>query len=259
MLRDAGRGTRDARRDERRARRERETDDAIAGLRDADVTVSDTKAKFLQAYPYPIPSVWSTVTQELLVQGHFAKYNAKSEYSELASLGFVSVFDQLYEGFPSETEKVKIFNAFLGALGEDAAKTRADAEALGAFAASAGGVDGLSANPIFAAIVAKIGFATMAAKSAENKLMYTKYIAIGIFRMLELAKATDPKALEALAQAGGLSFKKVNGDLAMYKGLLSKLASAKELQAEFLEREKRKTAERMAKKAEAQAAAQASE
>jgi hypothetical protein len=99
----------------------------------------------------------------------------------------------------------------------------------------------------------------MAAKSAENKLMYTKYIAIGIFRMLELAKATDPKALEALAQAGGLSFKKVNGDLAMYKGLLSKLASAKELQEEFLEREKRKTAERMAKKAEAQAAAQASE
>ena len=249
-MRDAGRGTRDAGRDERRARRERETDDAIAGLRDADVTVSDTKAKFLQAYPYPIPSVWSTVTQELLVQGHFAKYNAKSEYSELASLGFVSVFDQLYEGFPSETEKVKIFNAFLGALGEDAAKTRADAEALGAFAASAGGVDGLSANPIFA---------TMAAKSAENKLMYTKYIAIGIFRMLELAKATDPKALEALAQAGGLSLKKVNGDLAMYKGLLSKLASAKELQAEFLEREKRKTAERMAKKAEAQAAAQASE
>ena len=129
-MRDAGRGTRDAGRDERRARRERETDDAIAGLRDADVTVSDTKAKFLQAYPYPIPSVWSTVTQELLVQGHFAKYNAKSEYSELASLGFVSVFDQLYEGFPSETEKVKIFNAFLGALGEDAAKTRADARVL---------------------------------------------------------------------------------------------------------------------------------
>merc|ERR1712216_658523 len=50
-----------------------------------DVTVSDTKQKFLQAYPYPIPSVWSTITHELLVQGHFAKYNVKSEYNALAS------------------------------------------------------------------------------------------------------------------------------------------------------------------------------
>merc|ERR1712159_859272 len=112
-----------------------------------DVTVSDTKQKFLQAYPYPIPSVWSTITQELLVQGHFAKYNVKSEYN---ALGSVSVFDQLYEGFPSEEEKGKIFSAFLSALGEDPVKTRADAETLGAFASSADGVEGLKTNPIFA-------------------------------------------------------------------------------------------------------------
>jgi len=213
----------------------------------ADVTVSDTKQKFLQAYPYPIPSVWSTITQELLVQGHFAKYNVKSEYNALASLGFVSVFDQLYEGFPSEEEKGKIFSAFLSALGEDPVKTRADAETLGAFASSADGVEGLKTNPIFA---------STKEKSDAGKLLYTRYLAIGIFRMLELAKATDPKALEALVEAGGLQTKKVNGDLSMYKGLLSKLAAAKELQEEFLEREKRKTAERMAKK-EATAAAPA--
>jgi len=225
-------------------------DDALFFAR-ADVTVSDTKQKFLQEYPYPIPSVWSTITQELLVQGHFTKYNVKSEYNALASLGFVSVFDQLYEGFPSEEEKGKIFSAFLSALGEDPAKTRADAEALGAFASSADGVEGLKTNPIFA---------SMKEKSDAGKLLYTRYLAIGIFRMLELAKATDPKALEALVEAGGLQMKKVNGDLSMYKGLLSKLAAAKELQEEFLEREKRKTAERMAKKeAAAAAAAQSTE
>jgi len=207
-----------------------------------DVTVSNTKEKFLKAYPYPIPSVWSTITNELLVQGHFDKYNVKHEYNALASLGFVSVFDQLYEGFPSEEEKGKIFKAFLEALGEDAKKTRADAEALGAMAASASGVDGLKSAPIFA---------SMSEKAASGKMKYNKYIAIGLFRMLELAKATDPKALEALVAAGGLNQKKVSGDLAMYKGLLSKLAGAKELQAEFLERERRKTAERLAKKAEA--------
>jgi len=207
----------------------------------AEVTVSDTKAKFLEKYPYPIPSVWSTIVSELLVQAHFTKYNRKYEYNALSSLGFVSVFDQLFEGFPDEAQKAKIFEAFLSALGEDAAKTRADAEKLGAFAASTEGVDGLKANPLFA---------TMATQAAADKLLYTKYIAIGMFRMLELAKATDPKALESLAGAGGVDLKKVNSDLAMYKGLLSKLAAAKELQAEFLEREKRKTAERLAKKAE---------
>ena len=207
--------------------------------RSTDVTVSDTKDKFLKAYPYPIPSVWSTITSELLVQGHFDKYNVKHQYNELASLGFVSVFDQLYEGFPSEEEKGKIFAAFLGALGEDAAQTRADAEKLGALAASASGVEDLKAAPIFA---------SMASQAATGKLNYTKCLAIGMFRMLELAKATDPKALEALVEASGASQKKVSGDLAMYKGLLSKLAAAKELQEEFLERERRKTAERLAKK-----------
>ena len=212
---------------------------ASFSLARADVTVSDTKDKFLKAYPYPIPSVWSTITSELLVQGHFDKYNVKYQYNELASLGFVSVFDQLYEGFPNEEEKGKIFQAFLGALGEDAAQTRADAEKLGALAASASGVEDLKAAPIFA---------SMATQAAAGKLNYTKYLAIGMFRMLELAKATDPKALEALDEASGASQKKVSGDLAMYKGLLSKLAAAKELQEEFLERERRKTAERLAKK-----------
>merc|ERR1712216_25532 len=108
------------------------------------------------------------------------------------------------------------------------------------------GVEGLKTNPIFA---------STKEKSDAGKLLYTRYLAIGIFRMLELAKATDPKAL---VEAGGLETKKVNGDLSMYKGLLSKLAAAKELQEEFLEREKRKTAERMAKK-EAPAAAAATQ
>ena len=42
---------------------------------------------------------------------------------------------------------------------------------------------------------------------------------------------------------------RVSTDLGLYKGLLSKLASAKELMGEIMEREKRKTAERQAKKA----------
>ena len=65
--------------------------------------------------------------------------------------------------------------------------------------------------------------------------------------------ATEPAALEKIADAAGLTLKKVNGDLGMYKGLLSKLAAAKELQKEIFAREKRKTAERLAEKEKAAA------
>ena len=210
----------------------------------AAVTVADTKKKFVDAYPFPIPSVWSVAIQELLVTQHFVRFSSKYTYSKLSSLGFVSVFDQLFEGFPSDEDKDAIFESFVKALEEDPEKVRADASELAAFAESAGGVDAIVANPVFAAI-----------KSAndDKKFAYSRYDAVGLFRMLELAGAADPAALETMANASGLQLKKVNGDLALYKGLLSKLAAAKELQAEIFEREKRKTAEREAKKAEAAA------
>jgi hypothetical protein len=86
-----------------------------------------------------------------------------------------------------------------------------------------------------------------------KKFAYSRYDAVGLFRMLELAGAAEPSALETLSAAAGIDLKKVNGDLGLYKGLLSKLAAAKELQKEIFEREKRKDAERAAKKAEAAA------
>jgi len=208
------------------------------------VTVADTKAKFVNSYPYPIPSVWSVAVQELLVTQHFVRYSTKYSYSKISSLGFVSVFDQLFEGFPSDEEKEKIFECFVKALEEDPAQIRKDAAELASFAESAGSADALVANPVFAATKSLVD---------AKKFAYSRYDAVGLFRMLELAGAAEPSALETLSAAAGIDLKKVNGDLGLYKGLLSKLAAAKELQKEIFEREKRKDAERAAKKAEAAA------
>ena len=203
------------------------------------VTVADTKRKFVESYPFPIPSIWSVAVNELLVNQHFVRYSTKYSYSKLSSLGFVSVYDQLFEGFPSDEEKAKIFDCFVEALDEDPEKCRKDAAELAKLAKEAGGVDALLASPVLADIKSK---------GEANEFAYSRYDAIGLFRMLELGGATEPAALEKLADAAGLQLKKVNGDLSMYKGLLSKLAAAKELQKEIFEREKRKTAERLAKK-----------
>ena len=66
----------------------------------ADIpTVSDTKAAFMKNYSKPIPAMFNNIIQELLVSQHLYQVNVKYEYSEIASLGFVSVFDQIFENY----------------------------------------------------------------------------------------------------------------------------------------------------------------
>ena len=46
-------------------------------------TVSDTKAKFLDAYDKPIQAIYTTIVQELLVTQHFMRYNVNYKYDEV--------------------------------------------------------------------------------------------------------------------------------------------------------------------------------
>jgi hypothetical protein len=107
-----------------------------------------------------------------------------------------------------------------------------------------------------AALAGMDQLAALKQRAASNTLVYSKFIAIGLFRMLELAGVMEPQALQSLSDAAGVPLSKVNADLNLYKGLLSKLSAAKELMAELLERDRKKTAERLAAKA-AQAASPA--
>ena len=95
---------------------------------------------------------------------------------------------------------------------------------------------------------------SLKARAASSTLVYSKFIAIGLFRLLELGGATEPAALTRLAEAAGVPLAKVNADLTLYKGLLSKLAAGKELMREMFEREAKKTEQRLAEKAAKDAA-----
>lgn len=86
----------------------------------ADVpTVSDTKGAFIQSYRKPIPSIYSTVIQELLVQQHLMRYNGSYTYDPIFALGFVTIYDQLMDGYPNATDRDAIFKAYITALKED--------------------------------------------------------------------------------------------------------------------------------------------
>eukprot|EP00775_Hariotina_reticulata_P002157 gene2157-2475_t len=213
----------------------------------APPTVADTKKQFIEGYQRPIPSIYNTVVQELLVQQHFIRYGINYKYNAVYALGFVSVFDQVLDGF-DENDKSKIFTSYVKALGEDPAQYRSDAEKLESQAKALSGPDGLvpdaSGNDLQQALAA------VAAATSDGTFAYNRFFAVGLFRLLELTGAKEPAALEKLVKAVGVQPAAVNKDLLLYKGVLSKLSAAKEMMREFLDREKRKQAEREAAKAE---------
>lgn len=219
----------------------------------APPTVADTKRRFIEAYTRPVPAIYNTVVQELLVQQHFIRYGVNYRYNGVYALGFVSVFDQVLDGFDAG-ERARIFDAYVRALDEDPAKYRADAEKLEALARELPGPDGLvadaSGNELQSALAA------VAASTADGTFAYNRFFAVGLFRLLELTGAKEPAALERLVKAVGVSPPAVNKDLLLYKGVLSKLSVAKELMKDFLEREKKKQQERDLAKVEREAAAQ---
>ena len=57
--------------------------------------------------------------QELIVQQHLMRYKRSYRYDPVFALGFVTVYDQLMEGYPSDEDRDAIFQAYIKALKED--------------------------------------------------------------------------------------------------------------------------------------------
>ncbi|CAN4103387.1 unnamed protein product [Withania somnifera] len=211
-------------------------------------TVADTKMNFLTTYKRPIPTVYNTVLQELIVQQHLIRYKKSYQYDPVFALGFVTVYDQLMEGYPSEEDCDAIFKAYIGALKEDPEQYRADARKLEEWARTQNAStlvdfsskDGEIEN-IFKDIAQRAG--------TKDGFCYSRLFAVGLFRLLELADVTDPTILEKLCAALNINKKSVDRDLDVYRNLLTKLVQAKELLKEYVEREKKKRGERESQKA----------
>jgi len=192
--------------------------------------------------------VYSTVVVELLVQQHFMRYNKKYKYDPIFALGFVSAFDQILEGFDSPA-KDDIFNAYLKSLDENPSTYRSDATKLeSACRELNGNLDDLVSDEIKNSNLLKSSLTRIAENAKNGNFYYTKFFAIGLFRVLELTGFKDPKALERLVKMinGNLEF--VNRDLKLYKNILTKLSAAKEMMKEVTEREKKRAAERESSK-----------
>jgi photosystem II biogenesis protein Psp29 len=209
----------------------------------APPTVADAKLRFTEAFKKPLPALYSTVVQELLVQQHLFRWNKGYKYTEVTALGMVSIFEQVLGGLP-EGERNLVFDAFITALEEDPQQYRKDAAALEEWAKSQTAI-----TPDASGDKMQQALAAVAALAAEGKFVYTKFFAVGLFRLVELTGSKDPKTLTGLVSALNISQERVNADLMTYKGVLSRLEGAKEIMKEFLIREKKKREEREAEKA----------
>ena len=219
-------------------------------------TVADAKQKFMRSFTKPLPSIYSTVVLELLVQQHLFRWNANYVYTPVQAMGICSVFDQVLQGLP-EAEKEAVFNAYIAALDEDPATYRSDAQKLEEWTKAAGSVDALL--PSAEGTDCQKMMNDIAGKVGSGNFLYTKFFAVGLFRALEVAGVKDPKALGSLVEALGIPLERVNADLVTYKSILSRLQAAKEIMKEFIAREKKKQAEREASKASKAAAEESTE
>lgn len=200
-------------------------------------TIADSKQLFYTSYNRPIPAMFNGLIQELLCDCHLSRYNVKYRYSGLQALGLTSLFDQVLANY-KYGDADAIFNAFVEALEQSPDTFRNDAKSLTEAAAACSSVEDLLAIDSI---------------SSMEPALHNKFAAIGMFRCLELAGITDPAALQQMVEGSKMGLPAVQKDLMTYKGLLSKLDSAKQLEIEYLARERKKRDEREAEKAEAAA------
>ncbi|MED6162488.1 Protein THYLAKOID FORMATION 1, chloroplastic [Stylosanthes scabra] len=205
-------------------------------------TVAETKLNFLKAYKRPIPSIYNTVLQELIVQQHLMRYKTSYRYDPVFALGFVTVYDQLMEGYPSDEDRDAIFKAYVNALNEDPEQYRKDAQKMEEWARA----QNLTSLVEFSSKDGEIEgvLKDIAERAGKGDFSYSRFFAVGLFRLLELTNATEPTILEKLCAALNINKKSVDRDLDVYRNLLSKLVQAKELLKEYVDREKKKREER---------------
>ncbi|XP_058220183.1 protein THYLAKOID FORMATION1, chloroplastic [Rhododendron vialii] len=207
-------------------------------------TVAETKSNFLNAYKRPIPSIYNTVLQELIVQHHLMRYKRTHRYDAVFALGFVTVFDQLMDGYPSDEDREAIFQSYIRALKEDPDIYRNDAKKLEEWASAQNASSLVSFSSREGEVEGMLKDIAERARS-DGSFSYSRFFAIGLFRLLELSNATEPTVLEQLCAALNINKRSVDRDLDVYRNLLSKLVQAKELLKEYVDREKKKREERV--------------
>lgn len=216
-------------------------------------TVSESINDFYKAYPSPpVLPMFRTFLIDALTSTHLAVVDSRFKYDQVFALGMkeyyfgiMGNYDKLMGG-TSETDK--IWKAYCSALGFDAAKVSADAEAAASYA------KGTAPAEILGDMEGAKG-ALGESFGSIGKGLYSMPFSVGLFTMMKGAGVELSKAnVEEWAKALKITASKTTSDLETYKQNQNKLQKAEEMLREIEIREKKKLAQRLEEKAKALAA-----
>ncbi len=225
----------------------------FGNLRNADIpSVSNTVTKFANSFGRPVPIVYRAVVNELLTTTHLASVTAMWEYDVIFAFGFESVFTSFLSFYPDAAERETLRNAVATALGFDPAKLAADAEAVLNWIDPVSTYDELVAKLEAAPADDVVASALRAPQKTESfEYYYSRCYGLGLISLMQ--KVGDEATIETAekwAKLVGLEASKLTAEVGVYSSAMERLKQAEQIFAEAAAREAKKTADRLAKRAE---------
>eukprot|EP00871_Galdieria_phlegrea_P002180 jgi/Galph1/2963/GphlegSOOS_G1602.1 len=210
-------------------------------------TVAETVSDFLHYFPQPIPFIYRSIVQELLVTTHLARVTAGFEYNKVFALGYDMVTQIFFKSYPKAEDKPKLFSSISKALLLDYEQLKKDANSLVDWTKERteaqilqvieeGGQDEIS---------------QMLHSIRHNEwFVYSRLFGLGLIRMMELvSNQVTTEMCAKWATALNISLVKLQQEFENYQSSVEKLKQAEQLFAELEARQKKKMAERLAEKA----------
>lgn len=222
-------------------------------LRNADVpSVSDTVKKFTDDFGRPVPIVYRAIVNELLTTTHLSVVCALWQYDVIFAYGFEHVFKAFLGFYPNQSERDDLRNAVANSLGLNPKLLAADAAKVDEFVDTCGGsVDELFTKVGLESGVVIDGFKAPL-KASKYEYYYSRCYGIGLIAIMEkLGQEVTADTGAKWANKLGLDLQKFQAEIGVYISGIDRLKQAENIFAEAAAREAKKTADRLANRAEA--------
>lgn len=220
-------------------------------LRGAKVeTVSDALVRFNESFRRPVPIVYRTLVNEAIVSTHLSRVCAMWKYCNVFAFGLDELFQEFFRYYPGDEERELLYTSVCVALKFEKDKIRADAKAVRDWCV------GKSEEDIVSACESGEGPVGSALKQAvdgepQDEWYYSRPFGLGFVRVMEaLGMEIKVEVAEAFCERLKLPKSKISAELGNYISTVERLKQAEQVFAEVAARDARKTAERLAEKAE---------
>lgn len=230
-------------------------------LRGADIEpVSATIARFNASFSRPVPIVYRSIINEMLSAAHLAKVCAMWRFDAVFAFGIDSIFSYFLKYYPDDDERDSLYASCVEALGFDLRLIKSSAAAVADWCEGKtqedvfSAMDAASPSPSIDAVGPLIEALVYVRDAEDFCWYYSRLFGIGVIQVMEAVKTDlNIENAEIWAEKIGFEKSKLGSEMGAYLSSMERLKQAEQIFAEATAREAKKTADRLAAKAEAAA------